>query len=188
MQKNVLLRILKLLQKVRIKATLALVQLQYGTEGFPRDFQIAAGVRFSVTDGGTVSFGCGCSIDRHATVTAKRGSLIVGKNVYVGTGVVIVARHSIFIGDDVLIAEHVSIRDQDHAFGGAQPTNVSGFHTAPIVIGSNVWLGAKTTVTRGVTIGNNVVVGANSVVTHDLPDNCVAVGAPARVVRHLKAD
>ena len=39
-----------------------------------------------------------------------------------------------------------------------------------------------------VTIGSNVVVGANSVVTHDLPDNCVAVGAPARVVRQLKAD
>lgn len=181
-------RILKLSRIVRAHAALALVRLQYGADGFPRDLRIADGVRFSVTDGGTATFGRGCSIDRYATVTAKRGSLAVGMNVYVGTGVVIVARHSISIGDDVLIAEHVSIRDQDHAFGGAQRTNVSGFHTAPIVIGSNVWLGAKTTVTKGVTIGNNVVVGANSVVTHHLPDNCVAVGAPARVVRHLKAE
>jgi acetyltransferase-like isoleucine patch superfamily enzyme len=38
------------------------------------------------------------------------------------------------------------------------------------------------TVTKGVTIGSNVVVGAHAVVTADLPDGCVAVGIPARVI------
>lgn len=187
MGRKLLSRVLKLLRIVRAKATLALVRLQNGVDGFPRDLQIADGVRISATDGGATSFGCHCSIDRNATVIAKRGRLVVGMNVYIGTGAVIVARQRISIGDEVLIAEHVTIRDQDHAFGDALRTNVNGFNTEPIVIGNNVWLGAKVTVVKGVTIGNNVVVGANSVVTHDLPDNCVAVGAPARVVRHITA-
>lgn len=40
----------------------------------------------------------------------------------------------------------------------------------------------------GVTIGSNVVIGAGSVVTHDIPDHCVAVGNPCRVLRRLPED
>ena len=52
-------------------------------------------------------------------------------------------------------------------------------------IGDNVWFGGNCVVLPGVTIGDNVVVGAGSVVVHDLPDNCLAVGNPARVVRYI---
>jgi maltose O-acetyltransferase len=90
------------------------------------------------------------------------------------------------VGRNALFAEYVTIRDQDHAMDSTEGQGRVGFTSSPIVIGDNVWLGAKVTVTQGVTIGNNVVVGANSVVTRDLPDNCVALGAPARVVRRLK--
>jgi acetyltransferase-like isoleucine patch superfamily enzyme len=55
--------------------------------------------------------------------------------------------------------------------------------TAPIHIGDNVWIGAKATITRGVTIGDNAVVGANSVVTGDVPADAVYAGAPARLIR-----
>jgi acetyltransferase-like isoleucine patch superfamily enzyme len=47
-----------------------------------------------------------------------------------------------------------------------------------------VWVGAKATVTTGVSIGSNTVIGAHAVVTGDLPANCVAVGIPARVIRY----
>ena len=46
-----------------------------------------------------------------------------------------------------------------------------------------MWLGGNVTVLPGVTIGNNVVVGAGAVVTKDIPDNSLAVGIPAKVVR-----
>jgi maltose O-acetyltransferase len=49
-------------------------------------------------------------------------------------------------------------------------------------IGDNVFIGAESVVLPGVTIGNNVIVGANSTVTHDIPDNSVVVGSPARVI------
>lgn len=55
--------------------------------------------------------------------------------------------------------------------------------TAPIRVGDDVYLGVRTTILAGVTIGNRCVVGAGSVVTRDIPDNSVAAGVPARVIR-----
>lgn len=154
----------------------------------PRDLQIEQGAKLAATDGGHIQLGASTAIDRFATVIVKRGKLHAGSNLYLGVGSVVVVRESITIGKNVLIAEHVTIRDQDHTIGSFGCQERLGFTSSPVVIGDNVWLGAMVTVTQGVIIGNNVVVGANSVVTHDLPDNCVAVGAPARVVRHIRAD
>ena len=58
----------------------------------------------------------------------------------------------------------------------------------PVSIGSGSWLGHGVVVLPGSRIGKNVAVGANSVVTGDLPDFCVAVGAPARVIRRYSQD
>lgn len=54
------------------------------------------------------------------------------------------------------------------------------------IIGNNVSLGANVVVIGGVHIGNNVTVGAGSVVVKDLPDNCVAVGNPCKVIKFTK--
>ena len=54
-----------------------------------------------------------------------------------------------------------------------------------VTIGNNVFIGAESVVLPGVTIGNNVIIGANSTVTHDIPDDSVAVGSPARVICSL---
>ncbi len=50
-----------------------------------------------------------------------------------------------------------------------------------VVIGSNSWIGANVYINPGVSIGDHCVIGANSVVLEDIPNNSVAVGAPARV-------
>ena len=55
-----------------------------------------------------------------------------------------------------------------------------------VTIGNNVFIGAESVVLPGVTIGNNVIVGANSTVTHDVPDNTVVAGSPARVICTLE--
>jgi len=57
--------------------------------------------------------------------------------------------------------------------------------TAPIWIGDDVYLGIRSIILPGVTIGNRCVIGAGSVVTQDIPDNSVAAGVPARVVRSV---
>lgn len=53
------------------------------------------------------------------------------------------------------------------------------------VIGDNVTLGVNVTIIGGVIIGNNVTIGAGSVVVKDIPDNCVAVGNPCRVIKSI---
>ena len=56
----------------------------------------------------------------------------------------------------------------------------------PVKIGSKVWIGANVTILPGVTIGENAIVGTGSIVTKDIPDNAVAVGNPARVVKMIE--
>ena len=67
--------------------------------------------------------------------------------------------------------------DQHVTIGGT-----SGHYEVPI-IGSNVYRGAGSKILGPITIGSNVVIGANSVVINAIPDDCLVVGAPARVVR-----
>ena len=56
---------------------------------------------------------------------------------------------------------------------------------APVVIGDNVWVGARAVILPGVKIGNNVVVAAGSVITKDIPDNCLVAGVPAVVKKRI---
>lgn len=55
--------------------------------------------------------------------------------------------------------------------------------TKPITIGNDVYIGNNVIILPGVTIGSRVVIGAGAVVTRDIPDNSVAVGVPARVIK-----
>lgn len=55
--------------------------------------------------------------------------------------------------------------------------------TKPITIGDDVYIGNNVLILPGVNIGNKVIIGAGAVVSHDIPDNSVAVGVPARVIK-----
>lgn len=55
--------------------------------------------------------------------------------------------------------------------------------TKPIVVGDNVYFGNNVMVLPGVTIGSNVVIGAGAIVSRDIPDNSLAVGIPAKVIK-----
>jgi acetyltransferase-like isoleucine patch superfamily enzyme len=138
--------------------------------------------RIRASDGGTVAIGSGTSLDPGCEVTAKGGKLAIGPGGFVGRGCVIVCRKAITVGADVLLGEYVTIRDQDHRYGGEVPTKDNGFETAPIVIGNNVWIGAKATITRGVTIGDDAVIAAGAVVTQDVPAGTIVGGVPARQI------
>ncbi len=90
------------------------------------------------------------------------------------------------IGDDVQITEDVTILT--HGYDWAVLKGVYGEvlgSSGRVKIGNNVFIGMKTTILKGVHIGNNVIIGANSLVNKDIPDNCVVVGNPAKVIMSL---
>lgn len=174
--------IVKLLRWMRV----AVLRITHGHVNWPRSFFVGSNVFVSVTDNGDFTLGNGSSLSNLSQILVKYGRLSIGKRVHIGIGTVITCRDKITIGDGTLIAEYVTIRDQDHRFGVEEPITDSGFETDPILIGSNVWLGAKATITKGVKIGDNSVIGAGAVVTSDIPPNSVAAGVPAKVIRTLK--
>ena len=109
--------------------------------------------------------------------------LTIGDRCVIGRGSSIAAHLEIEIGDDVYFGPNVYVTDQNH--GNADPSLPIGRQTQPerpVRIGARSWLATGVVVTPGVTIGEGVSVGANSVVTNDLPDGCIAVGAPARPI------
>jgi maltose O-acetyltransferase len=55
----------------------------------------------------------------------------------------------------------------------------------PITIGNDCWIGGNAIICPGIKIGNGCVIGAGSVVTKNIPDNSLAVGNPAKVIRKL---
>lgn len=108
----------------------------------------------------------------------------IGDRCLIGRGSGIVGHLSIEIGNDVYTGHHVYITDQNHGYLDRElPISRQVQPERPVRIGSGSWIGHGSVVLPGSTIGRNVVVGANSVVTGTLPDHCVAVGAPARIIR-----
>ena len=107
----------------------------------------------------------------------------VGKSFKRLNGVILDPSHCwlIEIGDDVTIAPRVHILCHD----ASTKTFLDYTKIGRVTIGNKVFIGAESVILPGVTIGNNVVIGANSTVTHNIPDNSVAVGSPAKVICSL---
>jgi acetyltransferase-like isoleucine patch superfamily enzyme len=92
----------------------------------------------------------------------------------------------ITIGSNVLLGPHASIFSSNHGIGRGELIRNQPGQDAPIVIGDDVWLGANTVVTGGVSIGDGAVVGAGAVVTSDLPPMSICAGVPARVIGYRR--
>ncbi len=91
-------------------------------------------------------------------------------------------RSRIVLGEDALLGPEVYITTSNYGTVPGVPIMTQPRTESDVVVGRDVWLGARVIVLPGVTIGDGCVVGAGSVVTRSLPPNSVAVGAPARIV------
>lgn len=110
----------------------------------------------------------------------------IGNENLFSNNVAIVAGELITIGNGCQIGDLVTVFDCDfHELNPATRCRSAG-PTRPVRIGSNVWLGSRVMVLKGVSIGDNAVIAAASVVTHDVPANSVAAGVPAHVIRQLE--
>jgi len=109
----------------------------------------------------------------------------IGNNVSINNAFSAVAFSRITIHDNVLIGVNCSIIDNDGHNLAIDKRNSDEVATAEVVIEENVFLGDHVTILKGVTIGCNSVIGNGSVVTNDIPENTIAAGNPAKVIRNL---
>lgn len=112
--------------------------------------------------------------------------IVIGQDTGMSGGS-ICAASSIRIGAGCLFGANVTLADTDfHALNPVNRRynrNPDEVAVSPIVIEDNVFIGADVFVLKGVTIGKNSVIGAGSVVTRDIPENSIAAGNPAKVIK-----
>lgn len=117
--------------------------------------------------------------------------LIIGDDVSLSDYVHIGCAYHIEIGNHVLMGSKIYITDHNH--GVYWGNDADSPATPPmqrrlsdeksVIIGDNTWIGEFVTVLPGVNIGRGSIIGSHTVVTHDIPDGCVAVGNPAKVIK-----
>ncbi len=123
-----------------------------------------------------------------------------GKNIFIGNDVIIgpnctfIDNEKIIIGNCVMIAPNVQIYtayhpvlpEERYIFERAANDPIY-YNTCadPVEIKDGVWIGGGVIILPGVTIGKNSIIGAGSVVNRSIPDNCVAVGNPCRVIKYF---
>jgi acetyltransferase-like isoleucine patch superfamily enzyme len=103
--------------------------------------------------------------------------LELGFKTDIGAFTYINARFGVVLEDEVQVGSHCSL------YSVSTIDNKQG----KVVLKKNCKVGSHSTVMPGVTIGENSIIGAHSFVTSDIPDNCVAVGVPAKVIKKVSA-
>ena len=106
----------------------------------------------------------------------------VGRRFFANFNFTVLDEAPVTVGDNCFISPNVSIYTACHSTDPVE-RNSRREWAKPVTIGDNVWIGGSVTILPGVTIGSNVTIGAGSVVVKDIPDGCVAVGNPCRVVK-----
>lgn len=123
-------------------------------------------------------------------LTARRGTIFninggrlsLGDDVFFNAYCSVNCRDNITIGDGTIIGEGVKFYDHDHCLDSNRKVIRDKFTTSPIIIGSNVWIGANVVILKGVTIGNNSIISAGAVVTKSVPQNVTFIQKKSSII------
>jgi len=88
----------------------------------------------------------------------------------------------ISIGNNTSLGPEVFLTSSNYGTKRSTPFREQSRDEIDIVIGSDVWIGARAIITAGVTIGDGAIIGAGAVVTKSIPEYSIAVGVPAKVI------
>jgi acetyltransferase-like isoleucine patch superfamily enzyme len=115
---------------------------------------------------------------------SEEGQIDIGNEVRMGPGGRIISGNHIAIGNYCVFGREVSIRDTEaHPLDPPRYGSTAG--SAPVKIGSDVWVGEGAVILKGVSLGNGCVVAPGSVVTQSFPAFSLVAGSPARFVRKV---
>jgi len=149
---------------------------------------VCPGVQLEIGKHARVVLGRWSWLGHGTKVRAHEGEVLIGAKSVLGQECTISAYQHVSIGRECIVADRVMLIDFDHGVVEVErPIRLQGIYKRDVNVGHNVWIGYGACILRGVSVGDNSVIGTNSVVTKDLPENAVAAGAPARVLRMREA-
>ena len=121
-------------------------------------------------------------VEDFTTINNGAGDVIIGNNARIGIGSVVIGPAK--LGDKVGLGQHVFISGFNHGYeDGTCDSNEQPLVKKEVVIDNDSHIGANSVVVAGVHIGKRCQIGAGSVVTKDIPDFCIAVGNPAKIIK-----
>jgi acetyltransferase-like isoleucine patch superfamily enzyme len=121
----------------------------------------------------------------HQDIQKFNPKITIGSRVTSTANLQIASMSEVTIEDDVMFASNINITDGLHGYSSANiPYKCQEmFRIGPVRIKQGCWIGQNVVILPDVTIGEFSIIGANSVVTRSVPDRCIAVGAPAKVIK-----
>jgi serine acetyltransferase len=165
---------------------------------FDSGLKVMGIINLHVTRRGILKIGENCSINsdnfnligrQQKTILWVEGKLSIGNNLGLSCSAII-CNHEISIGHNVTIGGNTVIYDTD--FHSLDPSlrvsktkDKASAKWAKVSIGNQVFIGAHSTILKGVTIGDNSVIGACSVVTKNIPSNEIWGGNPAKYLAKI---
>src|ERR1700750_374675 len=137
---------------------------------------------------GEIRFGRFVWIGDGTKIRCHEGVVEIDEKTVMGQECTISAYQRVRIGEQCVIADRAMFIDFDHGVVEVErPIRTQGIYKRDVEVGSNVWIGYRGRVPRGVRGGGNSIIGTNSVVTKDVPANAVVGGIPARILRMREA-
>lgn len=126
-------------------------------------------------------------IEDFATINNGVGDVLIGAKTIIGLSNVIIGPVS--IGNNVMLAQNIVVSGLNHGYEDVDISpSLQKVTCKKIQISDDVWIGANTVITAGVTLGQHCVIGAGSVVTKDIPAFSIAVGNPAKIIKRYNQD
>lgn len=117
--------------------------------------------------GAVIEIDDGTMVNNNATIIANMTSIKIGKNCRIG------ANFQCFDSD----FHGINPEDRD---------NPNAIKNKDVTIGDNVFIGNNVTILKGVTVGTGSIIGGGGLVASDIPQNSIAVGCPAKVIKSLE--
>jgi UDP-2-acetamido-3-amino-2,3-dideoxy-glucuronate N-acetyltransferase len=132
---------------------------------------------YGCTIGDGTRIGTFVEVQKNACIGAR---CKIQSHTFICEGVTI--EDEVFIGHGVMFINDLLPR-ATAATGGLQTD--ADWKVVPTLVKRGASIGSNATILGGITIGENSLIGAGSVVTRDIPDNTIAAGNPARIIRKL---
>jgi acetyltransferase-like isoleucine patch superfamily enzyme len=138
-----------------------------------------------ISFGKNVSIHSYCSLQASGTLINLGKGIKIGNNVGVGRNCHFGGAGGIFIGDDTIFGQYVSIHSENHVFtDDHKPIRKQGVSRLGIKIGSNCWVGAKVTILDGAVIGDGCIIAAGAlVIAGTYENNTIYAGVPAKKIK-----